>query len=487
MDIETLVRNFTQMPGEVEWVEFKENLQNPDDIGEYISALSNAASLDDQHFAFMIWGIQDNSHAIVGTTFSPHTQKIGNEDLEGWLNKLVSPKVDFRFNVGTIEGKKIVVMRVPCAHGQPTQFKKEEYIRVGSYKKKLRDQPAKEQVLWSKLNHKKFDLAPITEPISDEDILKLLDYNSYFDLMNIPIPEGKKAYIDAFVVENIIIPNNDGKYFITNMGALLFARKISDFKSISRKNIRVIQYKENSRIETIKEPNFNKGYASGFTEIISAINNLIPANEIMGTALRRSIPMYPELSVRELVANALIHQDFRIAGAGPMVEIFKNRMEITNPGTPLVPVERFLDIPPRSRNEDIASLMRRAGICEERGSGIDKVVFQAELYQLPAPLFEVVGENTKVVLKAHQALSEMDKDDRIRACYLHACLKWVEREAMTNSTVRKRFGIEQKNSAQASRIIKEALDSGLILPYDENAAPKLMRYIPFWVRAQEEF
>lgn len=81
MDIETLVRNFTQMPGEVEWVEFKENLQNPDDIGEYISALSNAASLDDQHFAFMIWGIQDNSHAIVGTTFSPHTQKIGNGDL----------------------------------------------------------------------------------------------------------------------------------------------------------------------------------------------------------------------------------------------------------------------------------------------------------------------------------------------------------------------------------------------------------------------
>jgi predicted HTH transcriptional regulator len=93
--------------------------------------------------------------------------------------------------------------------------------------------------------------------------------------------------------------------------------------------------------------------------------------------------------VRELVANALIHQDFSLSGAGPMVEIFDGRIEITNPGEPLVDTDRFLDSPPTSRNEGLASLMRRFRICEERGSGIDKVVAQLELYQLPPPVFEV--------------------------------------------------------------------------------------------------
>jgi hypothetical protein len=101
--------------------------------------------------------------------------------------------------------------------------------------------------------------------------------------------------------------------------------------------------------------------------------------------------MFPELAVRELVANALIHQDLFVTGAGPMVEIFDDRIEITNPGEPLVDTQRFVDTPLKSRNEGLASLMRRFRICEERGSGIDKVVQQVELFQLPAPLFERPG------------------------------------------------------------------------------------------------
>ena len=117
--------------------------------------------------------------------------------------------------------------------------------------------------------------------------------------------------------------------------------------------------------------------------------------------------MYPILAVRELAANALIHQDFAITGTGPMIEIFDDRMEITNPGKPLVSTDRFLDTAPRSRNEALASFMRRAGICEERGSGIDKVVFETELHQLPAPFFEMAENATRAVLFAHKELREM--------------------------------------------------------------------------------
>ena len=192
------------------------------------------------------------------------------------------------------------------------------------------------------------------------------------------------------------------------------------------------------------------------------------------------MPLYPELAVRELVANALIHQDFFVTGTSPMIEIFEDRIEISNPGAPLVQTERFVDSPPQSRNEKLASLMRRIGVCEERGSGWDKVVFETEFHQLPAPLAEATEAHTRVVMFAPRPLTKMDRADRVRAVYLHACLRYVNRQHTTNSSVRERFGIQPKNSAIASRLIKEAIEDGALVPYDKGAAPKLMRYVPVW-------
>ncbi len=92
-----------------------------------------------------------------------------------------------------------------------------------------------------------------------------------------------------------------------------------------------------------------------FEDLIGYINGLLPSNEVVEQAIRRAVPMFPELAVRELVANALVHQDFFVTGTGPTVEIFSDRMEITNPGDPIVDPERFLDSPPKSRNEDLAA------------------------------------------------------------------------------------------------------------------------------------
>ncbi len=210
------------------------------------------------------------------------------------------------------------------------------------------------------------------------------------------------------------------------------------------------------------------------------INNLLPRNEVIGQALRRNVPMYPELAVRELVVNAIIHQDFSMTGIGTTVEIFSDRMEITNAGKPLVNPDRFLDSPPRSRNEALASFMRRIGICEERGSGVDKVVFETELYQLPAPLFEKHDYATRAILFAYKPFNDMDQTDKNRACYLHACLRYVQRDYMTNSSLRERFGIESQNSATVSRIIRDTLRAGLIKPYDPEQGRKHARYLPIW-------
>jgi len=265
-----------------------------------------------------------------------------------------------------------------------------------------------------------------------------------------------------------------------NLGAILFAKKLGEFRSLRRKAVRVIAYRDNSRVETIREQEGAKGYASGFEGLIGYINSLLPSNEVIEQAFRRTVPMYPELAVRELVANALIHQDFFVTGSSPMIEIFADRMEISNPGIPLVQTDCFLDTPPRSRNEALASFLRRIGVCEERGSGVDKVVFQTEYYQLPAPIFEVSGETTRAVLFAHRPLTRMDKSDRTRACYLHACLRYVNRDFMTNTSLRARFGIDTENKSMASRYIREAIEVGVIKAHDEEAAPKMRKYVPIW-------
>lgn len=475
-----LVRELCKLPMETEWVEFKHNDAEPQQIGEYISALANSAALNGKIKGYVAWGVQDSDHALLGTSFSPSTATKGNEPLETWLLRLTEPKIGFSFHELTVDGKAIVLLEIDRATHRPVVFSGTEFIRVGQVKKKLKDAPDRERELWRVFDKTPFEDLVTMARVAGDDVLRLLDYSSYFDLLELPLPSDREGILEALKTDELIKPNPAGEWDITNLGAILFAKNLLSFRGLRRKAMRVIQYEGTSRIKTRKEHVSNKGYASGFNELLEYVSGLIPANEVIGKALRRSVPMFPEVAVRELVANALIHQDLFETGSGPMVEIFDDRMEITNPGEPLVDVERFVDTPPKSRNEELASLMRRFGICEERGSGIDKVIFQVEFFQLPAPLFEAPPGATRSVLFAHKDLKDMDKADRVRACYLHACLKRAARQDMTNSTLRERFGIEKKNAATASRYIAEALEAKLIVIQDPASGKRSRRYLPFW-------
>lgn len=478
---EGLVRELIKLPRETEWIEFKENRADPAEIGEYISALSNAAAMVGKPAGYMLWGIEDTKHTVTGTTFKPEATKgAGNEDLLNWLARGISPRLDFHFAEAKIGGRRVVILEVPAASSTPIQFQGQEFIRIGSYRKKLKDFPEQARVLWRSFDRTPFEERIALDDLARDDVLQLLAYPTYFDLLRLPLPQTPDAILEAFASEDLVARSPTGRWMITNLGAILFAKQLTDFPTVGRKAVRVISYDGVNRVKTIKEQVGARGYAHGYASMITYITGLLPSNEVIEKAIRKTVPIYPELAVRELVANALIHQDFAVTGSGPMIEIFKDRMEITNPGQPLIMPDRFLDQPPRSRNEKLAALMRRFGICEERGSGIDKVVFEIEFYQLPAALFEVTGDSTRTVLFAHQSLSKMDKATRIRACYQHACLKYVSRETMTNASVRERFGIAEKNKATASRFIKEAVTAKLIAAQDPDAAPKMMRYIPYW-------
>lgn len=484
LTLQSRLDSLLALPTETEWVEFKHNNSDPEQIGEYLSALSNSAVLHDQTRAWLVWGIRDPDHSVVGTSFRPREAKVGNQNLEGWLSTKTYPRVDFRIHEFEYEaGLPVVLFEIlPCWH-TPVRFGDHEFIRVGSTKRRLKDYPEKERALWERFRRTPFERAVCSENVTGSRVLELLDYPALFDLLGLPLPEGRAGILEKLLQERFISEAGKDQFHITNLGAILFAKKLTDFDTLARKAIRVIRYQGRNRVQTIRELPVAKakGYANGFGELVRYIDEQLPANEVLGQAFRQEVRMYPEVAVRELVANALIHQDFGIGGDGPKVEIFDDRVEITNPGRPLIDTLRFVDEPPQSRNEHLAAMMRRMNICEERGSGIDKALFEIELHQLPAPEFRVTEQHTVTVLFAPMALNRMEKPDRIRACYLHACLRRVSNDTMTNESLRSRLGIPEKDYPKASRIIRETISVGLVKPHDpENRSRKHAKYLPFW-------
>lgn len=480
-DLVKLLDNLLKLGRETEWIEFKENRSITfDEIGEYISALSNSACIHSQEYGYLVFGIEDGTLNIIGTSFDPYKEKVNNQEIESWLTQHLDPKVNFELFHRTLLGKKIVILKIEAATNTPIRFKDISYIRIGSYKKKLDDYPNKARKIWLNDTNATYERGISIKDLTIEKVLDLLDYKAFFALSKQPLPTNDITIIDKLMSEFLVLKVGS-MYAITNLGAILFAKNLSKFRDVQRKSVRVIVYKGKNKVETNREYTGKKGYAAGFENLIDFVNNLLPSNEVIGVALRDEVKMYPKIAIRELVANALIHQDFYEKGTGPMIEIFEDRVEISNPGEPLIDILRFIDHNPQSRNEDLAALMRRLFICEERGSGIDKVIFAVEQYQLPAPRFESSDRFTKVILLGHKTLNDMDKEDKIRACYQHCCLKYVSNERMTNTTLRERFNIPKQNYSIASRIIADTQSANLIkVSNPDNTSRPLTSYIPWW-------
>ena len=479
-----LVNQLRQYKGETNWFEFKCNNYDPDMIGQDISALANSAAYEEKDRAYMIWGVDDKTHDIVGTQLDQYSKLNGNQEIESWLRNLISNNCEFKFNKIEMrdingENKCVVVLIIFKATNQTVTFKKVDYIRIGSYTKKLGDYPQMQAQLWDRLRNVRFEEQYALKNLSLEEALRYIDYSAYFDFQGLIIPTDIQGISHYMEEESIIVKQDSGEYAITNLGAILFAKKLSSFSRLERKAVRVVQYQGNSRLNMQREDLEDRGYALGFDGLLKYIEALLPSNEIIKGAKRESVSPYPSLALREAIANALIHQDFSITGTGVVIEIFNNRIEITNPGIPLVDIFRIVDNPPKSRNEKLATLMRRLGMCEELGTGWDKIIISCELQQLPTPHIDKYEENTKVTIFSKVDFFSLSLRDKLWACYMHACIKYIQGDFLTNSSLRERFGLEEKSSASVSRLIKDACEKNLIKKL-EDTAPRHTKYVPIW-------
>lgn len=315
--------------------------------------------------------------------------------------------------------------------------------------------------------------------VDSQTVTRLLDTQSYFILSGSSIPTTQRAVLDQFAREGLVRFDN-GSWTITNLGAILFARNLEDFDLLRRKSPRVTVYEGTGKLRSTHDQFMTKGYAVGFDELVNFVTGLIPHTEIIERAIRREVKKLPAIAMRELIANALIHQDFEMRGMSVDISIFDDRMEIASPGTPSIAPERFID-KCRPRNERLAGLMRQFGICEGKGTGIDKVVSASEEYQLPPPDFRKGVNRTTVVLFSQKEFGEMDSRERIRAAYQHCCLRYVQNEKMTPQSLRGRFEIPRNPSATVSRVIKATMQCGEIKLGDSSqASPRDRYYVPCW-------
>ncbi len=479
-NLEKLVLELCKLPNETQYVEFKHDNYDPKMIGKDISALANSAALQGRSCAYMLWGIDDKDHSLLGTKRDLQSLKKGNQELESWLRNLLSKNANFKFNSVLVDDKIIGVLVIDKAEYSPVTFEKTEYIRIGSYTKRLNEYPAVQVQLWDKIRNEKFENQYALIDLTEENAVRKLDCSVYFDRKNIPIPSDMNGIAHYMIEEGVIIKQDNELFAITNLGALAFAKDVHDFSKVYRKALRIVKYDGRNKLTLLKEETRTKGYAADFEDIIKFIEALLPSREEIVDGIRKSYTAFPNIAIREILANALIHQDFSISGAGPLVEIFDNRIEVTNPGVPLVDVKRIIDNPPRSRNEKLANLLRCLRICEELGTGWDKIIIACEVCNLPAPIIDIYEESTKVTLFSRRNFSDLTIEDKLWACYLHCCIKYVQGDQLSNKSLRIRFGLPDSSTASISRLISLAVSKEFIKPADPTTAPRYMKYIPFW-------
>ncbi len=256
-----LVRELCKLPAETEWVEFKINKADPQEIGEYISAIANSAALAEREHGYLVWGVENDGHRIVGTTFSPLKTKRGNQQLENWLLQLISPRISFQFVSLSVDGEKIVVLQVPRANSRPVQFQGQEFIRIGSQKRRLSDYPEKERTLWRIFDQTPFEEGIAADDLTTGEVLGLIDYPAYFSKTRTTLPESPAAILEVLEDDRLVRLDDSGRWSILNLGAILFASNLPEFASLRRKSLRVIQYEGNNRVLTIREREGRKGYA----------------------------------------------------------------------------------------------------------------------------------------------------------------------------------------------------------------------------------
>jgi ATP-dependent DNA helicase RecG len=477
--IKWLDKSIKPIPNELNEIDWKAGLSNNNDkLCKHISAFANLAG-----GGFIVFGINDKTGGVEGINEFEAKEII--EKLSSLSRDGVEPLVSIDHSIEKFEHKIILIIYIKESESKPVYLKgktlEETFIRSGGTTRKASRQELASLILNSKsLTWEELCVPPL---LNEAEIVTQIEYQKIFQMTGTPTPSSIPEIL-RWLEQEKMIKEMDGKgYYITNFGAIAAAKDLNRFSPIARKSIRVIKYKSKNKSGDSKEYNFELGYAIGFEGLLQFVKGLLPGSEVIKNVIREDVSVYPEIALRELIANVLIHQDFSIRGSGPMVEIFEDRIEFSNPGKllPSKKLDRLIRTSPESRNEILASAFRRYKICEERGSGFEKTVIAIELFGLPPLKFEESENSFKVTMFSPRKYAEMSNEERIEACYQHSIIMYFGQGGFNNTSLRKRFGMHDKQVAQISKLIKDSIEAGKIkAKTSSNESKKFSIYVPYW-------
>jgi predicted HTH transcriptional regulator len=459
-------------------LEFKENNADPEEIGRCVAACANAAVLEERDRAFVVWGIENRTKRRVGTTVNLGGLRKGNENFSNWISRLLEPRLMLEFLDFEDQGQAFAIMVIEPSYDRPVRFSGTEYIRIGENIRKLADFREHERALWIATGRRKFEDAVALPHQTAEQVLDLLSSDTYYGLSSRPKPSSDEI-VRQFCGARFIREDLEGGYDITNLGAIVLANDITRFPSIQSKSVRVVQYAGTTKERSTAEQEGRKGYAVGFQGLMKFMVERMPTEERYVNGVRRQVPVYSLTATREIIANALIHQDFTITGTGPVIEMYEDRIEVINPGDSLIDLDRIID-ERRSRNEKLAAAMRDLGLCEERGGGIDKAIMEIERMSLPAPEFYRSENSMRVVIFGPKAFSQLSRGDKVWSCYCHSVVRWLQRDYMSNASLRERFSLKDEDYQAVSGVISSARKDGRIREAEAGQGRRNAKYIPYW-------
>jgi ATP-dependent DNA helicase RecG len=465
----------------VDWIAFKENNARPDMIGEDLSALSNMARIAGLDHGYIVWGVRDNDHALVGTTFDPFACKKGNEDLIPWLRQMTSATIDFSFHAVTEEGKNFVVLEIGGANELPTRFAGKSYVRLASYTKDIVSQPRLERLLLEALAQAQEEDDVALSGLSEEELFTYLDFPAYYQAFNTIVPSSRQEMLTSFLREGFISRSAGGAYAISNLGALCFAKDLRRFPGLGFHIVRVGE-REDGLSTSIRNPkDFYEGYVTSFSKILDYVISLTHPREAVN-ALGRTVvePLYPPILIREALTNMMIHQAISASGESLMIWVSPKSLSFSNPGTLEVPVDRIIDVSPKAANEKLALFLRRLGIGDSQGTGFDKIEAALQSRHMPSALIAQVGGSVRLEIEAKDSYNDFNEEERLRSAYYCACLCRENRLPLTNDTLRLRFGLGEKDRPVISRLLSRAVSLGRLKIANADSGVRSRSYLPYW-------
>ncbi|MCB4757023.1 MAG: putative DNA binding domain-containing protein [Elusimicrobia bacterium] len=445
-------------------------------LAEHISAFANLSG-----GGFMVFGISPFGEKQGLTAEQPKhiITQIANIARDG-----LKPACQIEHAVVQLpsEGRVLLFVFIPESVEKPVHLRgkslEHSFARSGGQTRKMDETEIRQALLSSR--PQRFEELPvlasnITEVVDNMDLKPVCDRL------------GKPYSIDPEKLSEITIDlgfatRSREQIIPTFLGVIVAAKDFGRVPGCERYGVKVTQYAGTSKLSAQKEKIYTQGFVHSFDQIIEEIIGMVPHSEVIEKATRKRVPLYPVMALRELIANAVIHRDYSRTDSYVQIEIFEDRIEITNPGSllPGMDVDRLIDQQPRARNEVLASRMRELGFCEERGSGIDKVAFELELYGLPAVAFENFADSFKAALFRPKDYKKMPHAERLRTAYQHTCLHYVMKKDVTNASLRERLKLSEGQSQLVSKLIRQCIESRLIKVANPGASPRYVRYIPIW-------